>query len=243
VLEVLLPVEGSADADVHAGLEIEQTLFAGAEERGAVRVRGTEVGVPGVEVGIEVEDGDLPVRRVQRTQIRQGEAVGAAWGERAGSFGGHLVGSGLARGDGLCDVEGIDAEVTAVGDLLPGEGVDVRGLVVGPQQLRRLADVGGAEPGARAVADAGVEGDADDLYVDSLPGALCLDFVDARQQSEGRGPCVAGGLAVVGRAERLRRHWHSPSSGVAGPSNRCRRMMCHQPRTWCRLHRYPSWRN
>src|SRR5699024_7800651 len=65
VLEVLLPVEGSADADVHAGLEIEQTPFAGAAERGAVRVRGTEVGVPGVEVGIEVEDGDLPVRLVQ----------------------------------------------------------------------------------------------------------------------------------------------------------------------------------
>src|SRR5699024_2107742 len=109
--------------------------------------------------------------------------------------------------------------------------------------LRRLADVGGTEPGARAVADTGVEGDADDLDVDSFPGALCLDFVDARQQSEGRGTCVAGGLAVVGRAERLRRHWHAASSVVAGPSQLGRPMMLHQPRTWCRLHRYASWRN
>src|SRR5699024_6863066 len=38
VFEVLLPVQRPADADVHAGLEIEQTLFAGAAERGAVRV-------------------------------------------------------------------------------------------------------------------------------------------------------------------------------------------------------------
>ena len=177
-----------------------------------MRVGSAEVGVPGVQVRIEVEDGDLAVRLVQGAQVRQGQGVVTAEGEQLGAIGAHGVGVVLDGGDGLFDVEGVDAEVTAVSDLLPGERVDVRGLVVGAQQLRGLADMSGSEAGAGTVADAGVEGDADDLDVDLLAGTLGFDFVDARQQSERRGSCVAGCLAVVGWAERLRRHWLSPSS-------------------------------
>ena len=197
---------------MHRGRHIDEALFAGAAEGSAVRVGRTEVGVPGVQVRIEVEDGDLAVRLVQGAQVGQGQGVVTTEGEQLGPIGAHGVGVGFDGGDGLFDVERVDAEVTAVGDLLPGERVDVRGLVVGTQQLRGLADVSRSETGAGTVADAGVEGDADDFDVDLLAGALGFDLVDARQQSERRGSCVAGCLAVVGWAERLRRHWLSPSS-------------------------------
>ena len=110
---------------------------------------------------------------------------------------------GFNGGDGLFDVEGVHTQVAAVGNLLPGERVNVGGLVVGAQQFGGLADVGGTEPGAAAVADTGVKGDADDLDVDRLAGALCFDFVDARQQAEGRRACKARGQAVVGGAQGL----------------------------------------
>ena len=61
VFEVLLAVERSTDADVLRTLHVDQALFAGAAEGGAVGERLTEVGVPGVEVSVEVQDGDRAV--------------------------------------------------------------------------------------------------------------------------------------------------------------------------------------
>lgn len=139
------------------------------------------------------------MRLVQRPQVRQGERVVAAEGEDLRTVGAQGIGVLLDRGDGLFDVEGVDAQVTAVGDLLPREGVDVRGLVVGTQQLRGLTDVRGPEASAGTVADTGVEGDADDLDVDLLSRTLGLDLVEAGEEAEGRGPGEAGCLTVVGR--------------------------------------------
>ena len=43
----------------------DQALFGSPTERSAVRAGRTEVGVPGVEVSVEVQHGDRPVVAVQ----------------------------------------------------------------------------------------------------------------------------------------------------------------------------------
>src|SRR5690606_29376277 len=53
--EVLLAVQRAADADVGQGGGVEDALLYGPAERGAVGVLGAEVGVPGVQVRVEVE--------------------------------------------------------------------------------------------------------------------------------------------------------------------------------------------
>lgn len=59
------PVDGAANTDVHAALRIEKSIFEGSTGgRPVVRVRA-EVGSPGIEVGIEVHDGDGAVESVQ----------------------------------------------------------------------------------------------------------------------------------------------------------------------------------
>ena len=79
----------------------------------------------------------------------------------------------LDGGDGLRDVERVHRDIAGVGDLLHREGFDVEARVVGAQQLGRRADVPRAEACARAVADAGVERDADhrDVGMGHLVGA------------------------------------------------------------------------
>jgi hypothetical protein len=51
----------------------EQVLLGGPPERRAVRDRRAEVGVPGVEVGVEVDERDLPNRR--RVTRSNGSAI------------------------------------------------------------------------------------------------------------------------------------------------------------------------
>ena len=58
-------VQRPADADVQAVLGVEQTFLAGPAERGAVGERRSEVGVPGVEVSVEVQHGNRAVITMQ----------------------------------------------------------------------------------------------------------------------------------------------------------------------------------
>ena len=136
-------VQRAADADVQAVLGVEQALLAGPAERGAVGERGAEVGVPGVQVGVEVQHGDRAVVAVQRPQQRQRDGVVAAEGDQLGAAVAQLVGGPLDGGDRLGDVERVDRDVARVGHLLRGERLDVEPRVVGPQQLGRGADVAG----------------------------------------------------------------------------------------------------
>ena len=128
-------VQRTADADVQAVLRVEQALLAGPAERGAVGERGAEVGVPGVEVGVEVQHGHRAVVAVQRAQQRQRDGVVAAERDSLVPPVAQLVGGALDRGDRLADVERVDRDVAGVGDLLGGERLDVEPRVVGPQQL------------------------------------------------------------------------------------------------------------
>ena len=134
---------------MQAVLRVEQALLGGAPERGAVGVGGAEVGVPGVEVRVEVQHGDPPVRR--------GAASAAAAMRSCGRRRWTAACAALAQArrrarwpDRVLEVERVDREVAGVRHLLGGERRHVQRGVVGPQQLRRRPDVRGAEAGARA---------------------------------------------------------------------------------------------
>ena len=107
--------------------------------------RRAEVGVPGVEVRVEVQHGDRSVLGVHRAQERQRDGVVAADDDQAIGAAAKLARAGLDLGDGGGDVERIRDEVAGVGDLLRAEREDVLRRVVRPQQPRGLAHVRGAE--------------------------------------------------------------------------------------------------
>ena len=82
---------------------------------------GAEVGVPGVQVGVEVDDGDRAVRGVHRAQQRERDRVVAAEGQQPGRPLEQVAGAALDLGDGLADVERVDADVARVRHLAGGE--------------------------------------------------------------------------------------------------------------------------
>jgi len=63
---------------VHRPVFDEQALFESASQHGPVRDRLVEVRVPGVKVGIEMQQCDWPVRVVDSPQQREGDGVIAA---------------------------------------------------------------------------------------------------------------------------------------------------------------------
>ena len=143
VAQVSRRVQRAADADVQAVLGVEQALLAGPAERRAVGERGAEVGVPGVQVGVEVQHRDRAVVAVQRPQQRQRDGVVAAEGDQLGAAVAQFVGGALDGAMASRDVERVDGDVAGVGDLLHGERFDIQARVVGAQQLGRRADVAG----------------------------------------------------------------------------------------------------
>lgn len=212
VVEVLLAVQRTAGADVGERGRVEDALLDGPAERRAVGVLGAEVGVPRVEVGVEVEQGYGAVLLRDGAQEGQRDGVVAAEGHHAGAGTEQIVGRGLDRLDGLVDVERVGGDVTGVGDLREGERRGVLCRVVRAQQARRLTDGVAAEAGAGAVRDTRVEGHADD---GDIGGA---DLVEAGQPRERRWPGVprdAGG--VDGAARRfVAAHGECLSSDDAG---------------------------
>ena len=74
VLEVLLAVQRSTRADVGQRLGVEEALLDRPAERGAVGVLGAEVGVPGVQVGVEVHQRDRAVL-LRRRRAAAGSAM------------------------------------------------------------------------------------------------------------------------------------------------------------------------
>ena len=79
--EVLRREQGAADAHVHGVVLEQQALLEGAAEGRAVGVGGAEVGVPGVEVRVEVQEGGRPVALVDGPQQGQRDRVVAADGD------------------------------------------------------------------------------------------------------------------------------------------------------------------
>ena len=122
VCEVMLAVQRTADADVQARFEVDESLFGRAPERGAVSDRRAEVGVPGVEVRIEVQHRHRTGLLGDRPKQRQSDGVIAADREQAGVASTQMSGCFLDLFDGLCDVEGVCRYVARIGNLLGRKG-------------------------------------------------------------------------------------------------------------------------
>ena len=83
VVEIVRRVQRPANADVGAVARDEQALLRGAPKRGAVSQRRVEVGVPGVEVGVEVHQCHRAVAAVMCAQQGVGDGVVAAEADKA----------------------------------------------------------------------------------------------------------------------------------------------------------------
>ena len=116
--QVVAAVERPADADVHRGVVAEQPLLGGAAKRGAVGVGRAEVGIPGIEVRVEVHQRHRPEAAVDRAQQRKGDGVIAAQADDAAHLLEQAGGGGLHLADGLGDVERVAGDIPRVGDLL-----------------------------------------------------------------------------------------------------------------------------
>ena len=81
-----------------------------------------EVGVPRVQVGVEVQHRDRAVVAGQRPQQRQRDGVVAADGQQFGPVGANVVRRRLDLRDGLAEVEGVDGDVAGIGDLVRPKG-------------------------------------------------------------------------------------------------------------------------
>src|SRR6266571_2849523 len=209
-LEVGGRVQGTAGADVDGAVLAQQAFLAGAAKRGAMGVRGAEVSVPGVEVGVEVEQRDRSPELVGGAQQRQRDGVVAADGDEAAAVGEQALGGALDLADGLLDVEGIAGDVAGIGDLLGAEWLDVEAGMVRAQQPGAGTDVRRAEACPGPVSDTAVERHADD-------GDLAaLDLVVAGEPRERGRPGEAGNGPRVDRSARrlARRVVQLPVPGI-----------------------------
>ena len=187
-VEVALRVQRAADADVRRRLQRQQALLGRPAERRAMGVRRTEVGVPGVEVGVEVDQRDRPVLSVQCPQQRQRDGVVAAEGDDAVGPAEQAGRRRLDGRDGLEQVERVDPDVAGVGDLVDVPRVHVELRVERPEQLGPGPQCLGPEPGTRPVGRTAVERHAQDRH--RSPAHV----VQARQPGEGVRPGEARDL-------------------------------------------------
>ena len=141
---------------------VEDALLDRAAERRAVGVLGAEVGVPGVEVRVEVQQRD----RARACGRRRAAAAGRWCGRRRGSSAGRRWRAGRRRRPGRSSTassmsNGLAAMSPASATWATSNGRRVVRRVVRAQQPRRLADGVGAEAGAGPVGHAAVERHAD----------------------------------------------------------------------------------
>ena len=178
---------------MHAVGVQEQPFLRGPPERRAVRHRCAEIGLPGVEVGIEVNQGDRPEPLPDHPEQGEGDRVVAADGQQVPGPLQQLRGAGLDLVDGLVDVERVAGDVAGVGDLLGDERPDAKAGMPGAQQPRTLPDRGQAEPGPGPVRRAAVERNADHGHV------ATRYLIAPGQQGELGGPAKRGvRLASIG---------------------------------------------
>ncbi len=109
---------------MQAASRVEQAFLEGSAERSPVRVGGAEVGVPGVQMRVEVDDRDRAVRGRERPQQGQRDGVIAAEGQQPRRPLEQVTGAALDGGDRLGDAERADGEITGIGGLDRGERRD-----------------------------------------------------------------------------------------------------------------------
>jgi hypothetical protein len=160
-----------------------------------MRVRGAEVRVPRVEVRVEVQQCDLAEPAVHHAEQRQRDRVVAADREEVLGPREDLLGPGFDLPDRLHDVERVAGDVSGVGDLLVGEGLDLEAGVVAAEQPRGLPHGDRAEPSSRPERGPAVERHAE--HRDVAP----LDLVPPGESSERGWPREPGYLQRIDRAD------------------------------------------
>jgi hypothetical protein len=138
--------------------------------------RRTKVGVPGVKVGVKVNDRDGPVNGVKRPQNWVRNGVVATKGHQPQPGRQQLVNPGTNLVNRLLNVERVHRNVARVNHL--GQ----RKRVVGAQQPRALANVRRPKPGPRPKAGTRIKRNTNHGYVGRL------DFINAWQACKGCRP-------------------------------------------------------
>ena len=161
-------VQRTPDAQLHRPRGLDQTLLDRAAAPGAVGVALAPVVVPGIGVGIEIDQADRPVALGDRPQLSQRDRMVSSDGERndlgsedrAEPFVDHFV-----RG---LHVPGDHGEIARVDGGHVFEDLDVLLDVVRPQQSRRLADGRRRESTADPIGDRRIERDAEERRVHAI---------------------------------------------------------------------------
>ena len=192
-VEVVGAVERPADADLDHAAAVDQLLLDRPPEGGPVKVLGAEVLVPGVRMGVEVDQAEPPVPPRERPEDRERDGMIASHGQRHHARRDERVDLALDRGEGSLDGDRHDVHVAVVGDAKLLERRHLQDRVPGTDQRGLLADVPRTVASAGAVRRAAVVGNAEQRDVEA--GRIPPEG----QEHEGRR------LAEARRAERVTR--------------------------------------
>ena len=195
VHEVVPREQRAADPDVRGVVLEQQALLPRSAERRPVRVGRAEVRVPRIQVRVEVQERDRSVPALHHPEQRKRDRVVAADREEVLGPGEDLLGPGFDLPDRLHDVERVASDVSGVGHLLVGEGLDLEAGVVAAEQPRGLPHGDRAEPSARPERGPAVERHAEHRDVASL------DLVPPGESSERGWPREPGYLQRIDRAD------------------------------------------
>ena len=200
VVEVRALEERPAHARLHGRRRVDQPLLGGAPERRPVEVALVEVLVPGVAVGVELDERERAVPLRDDAQLGERDRVVAAEREREGAGLHHGRQRLLDAPVRALGVPGRNRQVAVVDDRQRIAEVDAEAGVEGPQQRGSGADRLGPEARARPEGDGGVERDPVDGCVDAR------QVGDVRQPHERPHAREARVDASVDRPVRRPRH-------------------------------------
>ncbi len=194
-MEVEVPgtVEGAADSDLDGPPRVDETLLHRPAELGSVEVLGAEVLVPGIRVGVEMDQSHRSVSPGNGPENRQGHRVVSSHRDRDHAVPEQALDLTLHRLVGPLDGDRNHVHVAVVGDPELLEGRDVQDWIPGTDQGRLIADRARPEAGARSVGRAAIVGDPDQ------PDVQPLGVPNVGQAHEGRR------LAEPRRPERVER--------------------------------------
>jgi len=156
---------------MHAVLLEEQAFLGCAPEGCAVRYRRTEIGLPGVEMGIEVDQCDRPEMLPGHAEEGEGDRVIAADREQVSGSTEQFRRACFDLLHGFFDVERIARDVASVCDLLGAKWRYVESRMPWAQQPGSLANCSRAETRAWTVRRATVKRHSDDGHV-AVPDLL-----------------------------------------------------------------------
>ena len=163
-----------------------------------------EIRVPGVEVGIEMDQCERPEASGRRPEERQSDRMVATQRENVSGPLGDLSCGLFDLPDRLLDPEWGAGDVAGIGNLTR-ERLGLRPRVVRTQHPGSGADGGGPEARAGPVDDAAVERDADDRDLGLSHGIKCW------QAGEGRRARETWHLHWIDRPDHVVAHQSVPS--------------------------------